>query len=448
VNATLSFAPGETSKTFGVFIVNDTFDEADETINLTISAVSGSGALGTPAAAVLTVVNDDAPTVQFRDAGYTFNEGGVRASITLTRGGDRRFPASVKFVTVDDPAAVPCDPTAKRADGSAFPSGVAYARCDYATTIDTVTFAAGQAEKQIAVPIIDDVHVDGMETVQLRLSEPQGAALGPLDAAVLTITDNDPPGQSNPARSTPFFVRQHYLDFLNREPEVGEPWSGVLNGCADVDNLDPDSIAAGCDRLLVSGAFYQSEEFQLKGLYAYLFYRVAFGRLPQYSEIVPDMRSVTGQTGAEVFQKRSAFAAAFAQRPEFKALYDGVSDAQYVDALLGRYGLQQVTTEDPQSPEGPAQVTLTRRQLVDGLTGGALTRAKVLRAVVQSAEADAAEYHGAFVAMQYYGYLRRTPEQSGYDAWLRVIKLDPSNVRQMINGFVNSQEYRLRFGQP
>ena len=49
--------------------------------------------------------------------------------------------------------------------------------------------------------------------------------------------------------------------------------------------------------------------------------------------------------------------------------------------------------------------------------------------------------------MQYYGYLRRAPEQSGYEAWLRVIRQDPSNVRVMIGGFVNSREYRPRFGR-
>jgi len=160
------------------------------------------------------------------------------------------------------------------------------------------------------------------------------------------------------------------------------------------------------------------------------------------------MRSVAGQTGAEVFQKRAAYASAFAQRPEFTQLYGPMTNQQYVDALLGRYGLQQITTEVPADPEGADQVTLTGQQLASALTNNSMTRAQVLRAVVQSSEADAAEYHGAFVAMQYYGYLRRTPEQSGYDAWLRVIRQDPSNVRIMVNGFVNSQEYRLRFGQP
>jgi hypothetical protein len=49
--------------------------------------------------------------------------------------------------------------------------------------------------------------------------------------------------------------------------------------------------------------------------------------------------------------------------------------------------------------------------------------------------------------MQYYGYLRRTPEEDGYQAWLRVINQDPNNIRLMVNGFMNSTEYKLRFGR-
>jgi hypothetical protein len=67
---------------------------------------------------------------------------------------------------------------------------------------------------------------------------------------------------------------------------------------------------------------------------------------------------------------------------------------------------------------------------------------------VESAEVGAAEYNRAFVAMQYYGYLRRTPEEDGYQAWLKVINKDPNNVRVMVDGFMNSTEYRLRFGRP
>ena len=68
--------------------------------------------------------------------------------------------------------------------------------------------------------------------------------------------------------------------------------------------------------------------------------------------------------------------------------------------------------------------------------------------MVQSREVDAAEYNGAFVAMQYYGYLRREPEEDGYRAWLRVLNANPTDFRIMVNGFMNSAQYRLRFGVP
>jgi hypothetical protein len=57
-------------------------------------------------------------------------------------------------------------------------------------------------------------------------------------------------------------------------------------------------------------------------------------------------------------------------------------------------------------------------------------------------------FNQAFVAMPYYGYLRRTPESAGYNAWLNYINAHPTDTRTMVNGFMNSVEYRLRFGPP
>jgi hypothetical protein len=374
--------------------------------------------------------------LQFSQAAYQFSEGAGHAVAVITRTGDNAFSVTVKFETVDDPAAVPCVTA----------NGTAYARCDYATTIDTLTFAPGEVSKEINIPLINDAHVEGNETVQLRLGDVSGvAALGAQSTATLMITDNDTTAGANPIDTTPFFVRIHYLDFLSREPEPSEPWTAILNGCPNVNN-DPR-----CDRITVSHGFFGAPEFRLKGFFVYLFYRVAFNRRPEYAEISPDMRSVTGQTSADTFARRAAFPAAFVQRPEFRTAYDSLSNTAYVNALLDRYGLQQITTPDPQNPEGVAKVTLTRADLINrlGATGGqALTRAQVLRAIVESDEVIAREYNGAFVAMQYYGYLRRTPEEAGYQDWLRVINQDPNNVRVMVNGFMNSREYRLRFGQP
>jgi hypothetical protein len=50
--------------------------------------------------------------------------------------------------------------------------------------------------------------------------------------------------------------------------------------------------------------------------------------------------------------------------------------------------------------------------------------------------------------MQYFGYLRRDPEPTGFNAWLAFLNANPTDFRTMVFGFVNSQEYRGRFGPP
>jgi hypothetical protein len=450
-----SVPAGQLSATFNIPIVGDLAIEPDETFNVNLFNATGGTIIDS--LGVGTILNDDsAPSsVQFGQLDYQFGEGAGSATLTVTRSGDKSGEVRVKYRTLDDPAAVPCDPQLKRPDGTSYPQGTAYARCDYATSVDSLTFLPGEESKQITIPLIDDAYQEGTETVHVGLFDVVGAVFTDAPSApsaALHIEDNDPTtGTENPSRSTSFFVRMHYLDFLSREPEPGEPWSGVLNGCGNQFNLDAASPFAACDRLIVSQSFFGSPEFRLKGFYSFIFYRVGLNRRPSYEEIIPDMRSVTGQNGAEVFAKRAQFATDFAARHEFQTQYATLSDIAFVNALLDRYNLQQITTPDPQEPEGDTRVTLTRAQLVArlGATGAqALTRAQVLRAVVESLEVGTAEYNGAFVAMQYYGYLRRTPEESGYQAWLRVINQDPNNIRIMVNGFLNSTEYRIRFGRP
>jgi dipeptidyl aminopeptidase/acylaminoacyl peptidase len=383
---------------------------------------------------------------QFAATDFQAGEGDGQATITIERVGDSVGAVSVDFSVIDDPAAVSCADTSNN-------HGAAYARCDYATVVETLTFAPGEMQKKISVPLIDDAFVEGAETVKFRLSNTMGATIGASGTSTLTIQDNDAGQAQNPIFTTPFFVRQQYLDFLSREPEAGEPWSGVLARCANPLNLDPNSPSALCDRLIVSQSFFGSPEFRIKGLYVFAFYRLAFNRLPQYEEIIADMRRVSGATAAEVYAKRAAFAESFTQRREFRTLYGTSDDWSYVSSLMNRYNLQQITTPDPANPDGTAKVVLTRGDLTTLLGANfsqpqKLSRPQVLRAILQSDEVAAAEYNGAFVAMQYYGYLRRTPEEEGYRAWLKVINQDPQNVRVMVNGFMNSTEYRLRFGQP
>jgi uncharacterized delta-60 repeat protein len=367
--------------------------------------------------------------------------------INVTRSGDLSGASKVDYQPFDDPSPVPCDPTAS---GGPYPQGTAYARCDYATTIDTLSFAPGESQKSFRVPLVNDSHAEVPETFTVVLSNPQGAALDARYGAVVTINDDDTGAGPNPINNHQFFVRQQYLDFLSREPEAGgfNAWVATLNNCADPFNFEPNVPSASCDRISVSKNFLLSDEFHLKGLYVYKFYKVVLppGSLPTYAEISRDMRSVTGQTPEEVHAKKAAYANAFVQRYVFRAAYDDLSNGAYVSALLTPYNLTAITTKDPAAPDGIAQVTLTQADLTARLDAMTLTRAQVLRAVVDSTEVNTAEFNGAFGAMQDYGYLRRTPEPGGYNDWLTHLNSHPGDYRSLVRGFLYSLEYSLRFG--
>jgi len=232
----------------------------------------------------------------------------------------------------------------------------------------------------------------------------------------ITIDDSD------------FFVQQQYIDFLSRFPEADgfAAWMRVLNDC----NGDPNCLnGVSGKRVLVSQSFFQSPEFQLKGFFVFRFYKASLNRLPTYAEIVTDMRNVTGQTAAEVNAKRDAFINNWVARGDFASNFPAsLTAAEYVNKLLQTAGVT-VANKD---------------QLIAGLANGTQTRAAVLRNIVESSELYAKEYDPAFVAMQYYGYLRREPEAAGYNAWLSYLQGHPGDYKTMVWGFVYSSEYRNR----
>ena len=364
--------------------------------------------------------------VRFAAPVFVVVEGEPRAVVRLTRS-NSDVPVFFDFTTADDPAAIPCSTA----------NGAAYARCDYATTVETILFERGEAEKTITIPVFDDGHVEGTEQFQLRIDLPgPGGSLLSASGAV-QIQDNDSAGAPNPVNNHAFFVRQQYLDFLAREPETAGflAWVNVLNNCPNAFNHDPASPSAQCDRNLVSSSFFRAPEFQLKGLFVYKFYRATLGREPVYAEMIADMRRLSGPTAEEVEARRDAFANAWADRQEFRVRYPAtLTDAEFVDRLIETAGV---------APAG----AVTRETLVADLQARTKTRAEAARAFVESAAVDAKFYNPAFVATQYFGYLRRTPEQPGYTNWLTYLNANPTDFYTMVNGFLYSGEYALRFGQ-
>jgi Tol biopolymer transport system component len=242
--------------------------------------------------------------------------------------------------------------------------------------------------------------------------------------------------RENPIDETGFFVRQHYLDFLGREPEPSgfNAWVNVLENCPDQFNNSSTGPSVLCDRVFVSSAFVRSPEFAQRGAFVVRSYIAAYGRLPTFREFLRDLMALGGDTDAEALANRARFPDDFTQRPEFGAIYDSLSNAAYVDRLIQN--------------SGATIPAAARDQLVADLNSGAKTRAQVFREIVDRQEFVNAAFNRVFVLMQYFGYLRRDPEPTGFQAWLNYLNAHPDDFRTMVFGFVNSQEYRRRFGPP
>jgi Calx-beta domain len=168
---TVTFAAGQTTKTIAVTINGGTVDEPNETFSVLLSAPTGatiSDASGTG-----TIVDNDAPTyLAINDVSVAEGNSGTRsATLTITRSGNTTIASSVKYSTVN---------------------GSATAGSDYvAKPLTTVTFAAGQTTKTIAVTINGDTVDERNEAFSVQLSAPTAATISDASATV-TIVDDDP----------------------------------------------------------------------------------------------------------------------------------------------------------------------------------------------------------------------------------------------------------------
>lgn len=174
---TLSFAPGETSKTISIAVAGDTLDEDDETF--TVALANPSNATIADAGATGTILDDDgAPTISV--AAAQVSEGDTT-------------PATLSF-TVSLSAATGRTVTAgySTADG---PAPAATAGIDYTAAAGLVTFAAGETSKTVTVEVLGDTAYEGDELFTVTLANPAGATLGTAGATG-TILDNERPQAS------------------------------------------------------------------------------------------------------------------------------------------------------------------------------------------------------------------------------------------------------------
>ena len=277
--------------------------------------------------------------IQFATDEFVIGEGTSHIDISVTRSGDASETATVNFNTFD-----------------ASQAGHASQKSDYEIALGKLTFDPGETSKTFRILIVNDGFVEGDEIVDLAISNPKGAGvgLGTPNIAELRIVDNDSvPPTTNIIDDSAFFVRQHYLDFLNRPPDT----SGLNFWVNQIESCGPDAACRDIRRINVSAAFFLSIEFQRTGLEAYLTHRAAFGPvvLPGFFTPVPvfygtferDTQALQkgftfGAPGAdEVLEANTqAFFADFITRPEFVTKYPStLTNAQYVDNLLASAGL-------------------------------------------------------------------------------------------------------------
>ena len=384
------------------------------------------------------IVNLDAST-------FTVNENVGSVSVGVTRSGDTSAAATVDYLTSDSGPAT-CSTV----------NGQASSRCDYITTLGKITFGAGETAKTILIPIVDDVYTEGSESFQLTLSNPTGASLGATSAATITVNDGAGEGGPNPIDQSGFFVRQHYIDFLNREPDA--PGFGFWKNEIDMCGADPQCIEV--KRINVSAAFFLSIEFQETGYLVYRFYKSSFGNLtnppgaPVPIKLLDFLRDTQQigkgvQVGAPGWEavleaNKVAYAADFVQRAEFKTAFpDSLTADQFVTKLDTNAG----------GVLSPAEKGNLVAQLAVNPTD-VTKRAMTVRAVAEDVDLKNGEFNKAFVLAQYFGYLRRNPNDApdadftGFQFWLTKLNQFNGNFieAEMVKAFISSLEYRQRFG--
>jgi hypothetical protein len=242
---------------------------------------------------------------------------------------------------------------------------------------------------------------------------------------------------ANPIDYTQFLVRQHYVDFLGREPdEEGRAyWTHKITDCG------ADASCIEGRRIDVSAAYFLSIEFKETGYLVYRLYRTSFGRKVLFQEFINDTQEIekgliVGQQGWQdvLATNKKAFFHSWVERPDFRSRYDGLRSDQFVDVLFAEMGLVPAPSE--------------RDALVADLDAG-VSRADVLAKIVENEQFTSQERNPAFVLMQYFGYLRRDPDAGGFNFWLNKLNSFGGDFHraEMVKAFLSSAEYKDRFTQ-
>ena len=170
---TITFAPGETSKTIEVEIIADSLDEIDEAFGLELTN-SNNVTLATNETTATITDNDEPPTVAVDSVTLTeLDEGTNSALFTVSLDNPSQRRITVGYSTSD---------------------GTAIAGEDYVASEGTIIFEPGETSKNIEVAVTGDRVFEGDEAFTVELSNPNFVIIDEeRGIGTGTIANNDLP---------------------------------------------------------------------------------------------------------------------------------------------------------------------------------------------------------------------------------------------------------------
>lgn len=169
-SGTLTFDPGDLTKTFTVLVNGDTMDEPNQTFFVNLSNALNAVILDSQGQGTIND-NDAAPSISINDVAVTEgNSGATAATFTATLSAASGFTVTVNYTTADN---------------------TANAGSDYQATSGALTFNPGETSKQISVLVNGDTDFEQNESFFLNLSGAVNATIADSQG-IGTINNDDP----------------------------------------------------------------------------------------------------------------------------------------------------------------------------------------------------------------------------------------------------------------
>jgi hypothetical protein len=423
----LTFAPGETAKSFRLLVVNDAFVEGDETINLTLSDPKGGfltvGGVGSSAVVRITSDDASAPASNPTDASDFF----VRQHYAdfLNRTPDA---SGFQFWTNEIESCgsnAQCREVRRVNVSAAFFLSIEFQTTGY---LAYLTHKTAFGTRPLFTHFMHDV-----QTLQRDFAFGQPEAAARLEAN----------------------KRAYFDQFVTRTAFIAR-YAGMSNADYVRTLLGDNGLAPTVGNVFVSrlagGQVVPPAASNATGV-------VVVRRDPTAGSRVANVTlSLQNLSGPPTAVHIHGPAAPDAGAPALITLPDGefadlrltLTDEQLNWLNSGQLYMDVHTLNFPDGEIsarlGPALFRVD--VLANALDNQILTRAQVLRVVAEFDELKAAEFNRAFVLMEYFGYLRRDPDEDGFNFWLaKLNEFGGDYVRaEMVKAFINSAEYRQRFG--